>query len=452
MSDEQLIAKAVAALDSPDNKQPPIPNETLPDGWTWVLGKNNRWYKKGPLKTKEQLQREKHERYERQLARETPAEKEARLKRKRQIGAVCRKRCAEERPDDFAAQKAHRAEVEKKARADGKRKSYDERKVEEHAFVTKVHIAARDKNIDQQLTAEEILELARNSRCTYCNSSTDNPSQGTVRRVNINEGFTHDNVHMVCSMCSNMQGVQDCDVFIARCHFIVKYRDLGIPLILKYPNLYQSSEVKSMSRWLGSVNNRAIKCVLSQQEWKRLFFGTCYYCGQPDSNGIDRVDSNGEYTMENCVSCCWGCNHHKKAYSYDQLIAKVREVVAHCPLPQQLETQRPRWPQEGADRPEKPQQVSLTRICDSCFMKLRIACFDEDSLVCSNCTKIALNKDSRFCERCQKRHPHNFFPNQKPFCKTCDFQKTVYSYLTKNPSKINEYKHKLDAINKALLC
>lgn len=50
---------------------------------------------------------------------------------------------------------------------------------------------------------------------------------------------------------------------------------------------------------------------------------SCEYCGGPlpiTGHGLDRVDSNGGYTLDNVVPCCYSCNMTKSnTYSYDQM-------------------------------------------------------------------------------------------------------------------------------------
>lgn len=58
----------------------------------------------------------------------------------------------------------------------------------------------------------------------------------------------------------------------------------------------------------------------------------CHYCafapGPADNvNGLDRMDSAGEYSDANTVPCCAPCNFMKGVDSADLFIRKVREAV-----------------------------------------------------------------------------------------------------------------------------
>lgn len=72
---------------------------------------------------------------------------------------------------------------------------------------------------------------------------------------------------------------------------------------------------------------------LTKEETYVLFKGNCYYCDTPPTrvrkverlngseycyNGIDRLDSTKNYTLDNVVSCCSKCNWMKHVLSVDE--------------------------------------------------------------------------------------------------------------------------------------
>jgi hypothetical protein len=50
-----------------------------------------------------------------------------------------------------------------------------------------------------------------------------------------------------------------------------------------------------------------------------------------DKNGmacnLDRKDSSGHYTIENCVVCCPICNSLKSTFSQAVFVAKVKQIA-----------------------------------------------------------------------------------------------------------------------------
>jgi len=82
---------------------------------------------------------------------------------------------------------------------------------------------------------------------------------------------------------------------------------------------------------------------LSNEQVQSLMVQDCVYCGSPPSvrsvgtrtkyplvcNGLDRVNNNEGYTVENTVSCCVNCNYAKKALTADQYINHCKKVVEY---------------------------------------------------------------------------------------------------------------------------
>lgn len=69
-----------------------------------------------------------------------------------------------------------------------------------------------------------------------------------------------------------------------------------------------------------AVKKRGIEWVLTFEEYCSLIVLPCYYCnnelGQPVKRacGLDRLDSNIGYQLDNVVSCCYTCNCIKNEF------------------------------------------------------------------------------------------------------------------------------------------
>ncbi len=108
---------------------------------------------------------------------------------------------------------------------------------------------------------------------------------------------------------------------------------------------------------------RQLKFDLSKEDHKILISGHCYYCNLPPLrhcspyledngilkkgakknnvdinyakstvifvNGIDRIDSNVGYILENCVPCCFPCNFAKSDRTQKEFIAWVKKIYHH---------------------------------------------------------------------------------------------------------------------------
>ena len=49
-------------------------------------------------------------------------------------------------------------------------------------------------------------------------------------------------------------------------------------------------------------------------------------------NGIDRIDSNKDYTVDNVVSCCSECNYMKRTSSVNDFYSQVKRIYEHLKL------------------------------------------------------------------------------------------------------------------------
>lgn len=111
-----------------------------------------------------------------------------------------------------------------------------------------------------------------------------------------------------------------------------------------------------INRYRQTAKNRKIKFKLSRDQAIALFNGNCHYCGaMPSSrynvfipksgvprtkgkgqwihqawvvvNGIDRVNSSLDYSVDNTVSCCWQCNSAKSQSSVESFISWARRLI-----------------------------------------------------------------------------------------------------------------------------
>ena len=88
---------------------------------------------------------------------------------------------------------------------------------------------------------------------------------------------------------------------------------------------------------------------LTIDEFKDIIKNDCHYCGEPPQkstnkilisrgnvneppfyyNGIDRINSNMGYEIENCVPCCGTCNYMKNTLSKDDFLFKIQRIYNH---------------------------------------------------------------------------------------------------------------------------
>lgn len=100
------------------------------------------------------------------------------------------------------------------------------------------------------------------------------------------------------------------------------------------------------SRYKENANRRNLEFNLTLDEFINLTQQQCYYCGcKPNNNGnrskrnykvdnfiyngIDRVDNNLGYVLNNCVPCCISCNKMKLNYTFNEFKNKIIKIYEH---------------------------------------------------------------------------------------------------------------------------
>ena len=100
-------------------------------------------------------------------------------------------------------------------------------------------------------------------------------------------------------------------------------------------------------RYKSSAKQRNIVFGLSRCDYDSIIKNNCHYCGsnaelkQPKRregdlvgvpvhyNGIDRIDSNVGYEIDNCVSCCTRCNYMKSNMDVSLFTEHILKIANH---------------------------------------------------------------------------------------------------------------------------
>jgi hypothetical protein len=95
-------------------------------------------------------------------------------------------------------------------------------------------------------------------------------------------------------------------------------------------------------QYKNNAKKRNLKFQLSNNQLKQLFCRPCFYCNSPPIttisgnrtngsftyNGIDRIDNNKGYTIDNCISCCKICNRAKGDMDQVKFLVWLQGIVA----------------------------------------------------------------------------------------------------------------------------
>ena len=98
----------------------------------------------------------------------------------------------------------------------------------------------------------------------------------------------------------------------------------------------QATRKKSATTKLRNIKKNAetreLEWDVPDQEALEMITSPCVYCGFLDAtttvNGIDRLDSSKNYTIDNCVACCSHCNFMKGQYDPLTFIERCRNIAA----------------------------------------------------------------------------------------------------------------------------
>ena len=98
-------------------------------------------------------------------------------------------------------------------------------------------------------------------------------------------------------------------------------------------------------RYVKSAENRHLSFLLTKDQFKNIVIKNCYYCNcSPEiytrnryykdtdyfiHNGIDRINSEKGYEMDNCVPCCSFCNYSKSDYEEKYFLDKIVKIYNH---------------------------------------------------------------------------------------------------------------------------
>lgn len=105
-------------------------------------------------------------------------------------------------------------------------------------------------------------------------------------------------------------------------------------------------------RYKACAKKRNLKFELNKKEFKHITSLECYYCGAKPKqtsthgtgdeesknyaiytyNGIDRIDNNLGYTIDNCVPCCKTCNSAKMDLTILKFLDWVKQIFEYQTL------------------------------------------------------------------------------------------------------------------------
>lgn len=187
---------------------------------------------------------------------------------------------------------------------------------------------AENKNIPWLLTDDEVYQLYK-SPCFYCGFKDDNKLNG-IDRIDFDGPYSIENSVPCCKHCNYMKGCLDVNYFIGACIKIVlnNFDNENTTIFKEYCNNFETYDSLSCNynRYKNSAIDRCLIFELAKNNFYNITENDCYCCGKKNTdfhqNGLDRLDSNIGYNLENVKSCCSSCNYMKNKQSVDEFLER----------------------------------------------------------------------------------------------------------------------------------
>jgi hypothetical protein len=84
--------------------------------------------------------------------------------------------------------------------------------------------------------------------------------------------------------------------------------------------------------YIRDANMKNLNFELSFDDFEEIVKQVCYYCGQLQEkglNGIDKMDYDGGYIKDNCVSCCEMCNIMKGTLTVNVFLKRIEHILTY---------------------------------------------------------------------------------------------------------------------------
>jgi hypothetical protein len=86
---------------------------------------------------------------------------------------------------------------------------------------------------------------------------------------------------------------------------------------------------RKYKQYIKSAKERNMVCELTKEQLVEITSNVCYYCGEKENNGIDRLDAAIGYTISNSVSCCKMCNYLKGSLDVVTFLRRVEHILSY---------------------------------------------------------------------------------------------------------------------------
>lgn len=190
-----------------------------------------------------------------------------------------------------------------------------------HTRLVSLHKVARRRQLEVEVDFAPIIVQP----CLYCGQFNPGQSFSGVDRVASSKHYVSGNCVPCCGFCNQAKLDLSLDEFLKAVGNIVSWSEgkIGQPIRPRRSKL-------TYSRLCSGARKRGLVVELTEVQALEIAKLPCHYCGISDPNGcgIDRVDNQHGYTLENSVPSCWSCNRIKFVHTKEFTLAKCIEISA----------------------------------------------------------------------------------------------------------------------------
>ena len=136
------------------------------------------------------------------------------------------------------------------------------------------------------------------------------------------------NRHRYWETCREKKRNEDLSAFLrTQANNAVNWRLNNPDKLKEYGDKRKHDPKERLKEYKRSAAKRGITFNEAEEaELLELFGKSCHYCGTIDTDratGVDRINNDLGYSVENCVTCCTACNLSKGTSSVQQYIWKM---------------------------------------------------------------------------------------------------------------------------------
>ena len=182
----------------------------------------------------------------------------------------------------------------------------------------------RYKNVQFEFNDIDKMKTKLTEECFYCGYIGE--ILNGLDRVDPTKTYNDKNTVPCCVTCNSMKCKTHVDKFIQNIRNIVNH--IGEKEICR-DEIRKRLPPFSGRKELRDAPKKAKTDFLTREERYNIMNQPCYKCGIEKSNGVDRVDSSKDYTLENSMPCCEICNKMKKDLMTDDFEKHVYFVYKH---------------------------------------------------------------------------------------------------------------------------